>query len=200
MLEKNTDLRMGRLDPSSLKKHVKLWNVAPRWPGSAKAPCEPMELAELVREMYVASGPDTHLVLWMPAERLHNTLFEPADMAGNWRCDGTVISGSDPIHIGYAYSHTRSKVDWGSKLILDERKKRGPSSTKAVKFILDKLTQPGDLVADAFAHASAVLPIWSRRSGLRYIGYTTSKAKHKTICKALAQIELPGIQMELPSK
>lgn len=194
-VDRNVSLFLRRFHISDVPSdNVMLWNVAPKWP-----PRKPMEFAETCEEMVSKSGPLAHLVLWMPCEHLHEPVFEPTTMMDPWLCQGTILSGSDPLHIGYVYSRSHSRVDWGSNLILDERKKRGPNSSRTVEFMLEKLLAPGDTVVDPFAHGSAVLPIWSRRKGLRYIGYTSSAAKHKEIVKALAQIELPGIQMALPT-
>ena len=180
-------------------KTVSLWNIAPVWPGRSKSKVGDSQLAKLVRGVYDLSDETAHMVLWMPSSELHKSMFDPMGMCGPWILHATLFSGSDPLHIGFVYARSRSRVDWGTKLILDERGKRGPSSTKAVKFMLDTLVDNGGLVADPFAHRSAALPVWTRRKGLRYVGFTSSKKSYAAIVWALAQEELPGIQLEVPA-
>jgi len=135
----------------------------------------------------------------MPADELYRTALDPLKIRG-WRCGGVVVSGSDPLHVGYCYSKGTSLVTWNTKLILDERGKRGTSSSKTMKFILDKLTSgPDNVIADPFTHESATLPIWCRRLGRRYTGRVRSKIVCRKVMKALAQVELPGIQLSLPT-
>lgn len=178
------------------KDPVDLWVLAPPWPHSEKSVS--MTLSYLLRCSEI-SNRDAHLVLWMPADELYRTELNPLEIRG-WRCGGVVVSGSDPLHVGYCYSKGTSLVTWNTKLILDERGKRGTSSSKAMKFVLDKLTSgPDNVVADPFTHESAVLPIWCRRLGHRYSGRTRSRITHKKVTKALAQVELPGIQLSLPT-
>ncbi len=176
-----------------------LWNLAPIWPGRDRAKVTEDQLEALMSGAYSRSADRGYLVLWMPAIELHQTIFDPLDQCGPWCPMATILSGSNPLHIGYVYARSRSKVNWETKLIPDERGKRGPSSSKTVKFLLESLGNiPGPIV-DPFAHKSAVLPIWARRKGLHYVGYTASKKSYQDMIKALAQVELPGIQLELPA-
>ena len=198
--EKKTELYRSRFSMEKLaEKHVSIWNIAPVWPGRAKAKLTEGGLEDLMSDTYNRSADRAHLILWMPASELHQTPFDPLDMCGPWLPMATVLSGSDPLHIGYVYARSRSKVNWDTKLILDERGKRGPSSSKTVKFLLERLGDIVGPVVDPFAHRSAVLPIWARRKGFRYVGYTPSKKTYATMVKALAQEELPGIQLEVPA-
>lgn len=184
---------------------VALWNLAPVWPGKEKAELNEWDLNMLIRAIYNRSSEYGHMVLWMPAAALHNSLFDPVSMCGPWTPASTVISGSYPIHIGYVYSRAHAgysagdKSDryWGTKLILDEKGKRGSSSSLAMKFLLQRLRIGKGLIVEPFAHRSATLALWSRRLGHEYVGYTGSKKAYAEITKELAQAELPGIQMEL---
>ena len=180
---------------------VSLWNLAPlSWPGARNSKMNDRDLEALMVEALRHSAKPAHLVLWMPAKELHRTLFDPLTMSGRWSPIGTILSGSDPLHVGYVYSNSRSWVDWATELILDGKGARGPNSTKTIKFMLDELGDHSGVIVDLFAHRSAVLPCWSRRLRHRYVGYTRSKKTFSSIVTALAQVELPGIQLScLPS-
>lgn len=198
--EKGTKLYRARFSMDRLsEKQISIWNVAPIWPGRSKTQMSERQLAALMEEAYNRSSDKAHLILWMPASELHQTPFDPLDMCGPWLPMATLLSGSDPLHIGYLYARSRSKVDWDTRLILDERGKRGPNSSKTVKFLLECLGDIDGAIIDPFAHRSAVLPIWARRMGIRYVGYTASKKGYQMMVKALAQVELPGIQLEIPA-
>ena len=198
--DKKTELHRARFSMDNLEaEHVSIWNLAPVWPGRAKAKLTPDDLTELLNEAYGRSADRAHLVLWMPASELHQTEFDPLGDCGPWLPMATVLSGSHPLHIGFVYSRSRSKVDWDTKLILDQKGARGPSSSKTMKFLLERLGDVVGPIVDPFAHKSAVLPIWARRMGYRYVGYTASKKAYGDIVKALAQVELPGIQLEVPA-
>jgi len=179
--------------------NVSIWNLAPVWPGRTKAKLTDDQLVTLLDDAYSRSADRAHLVLWMPASELHQSLFDPVNMSGPWVLAGTVFSGSDPMHIGFVYARSRSRVDWDTKLILDVKGRRGPSSSKTMKFLLERLGDIAGPIVDPFAHKSAVLPIWARRMGFRYVGYTASRKAYGDIVKALAQVELPGIQLEVPA-
>ncbi len=187
--------RFDKHDPRS----VSLWNFAPIWPGRDKARLSEIQLARLIEEAYYRTANGGHLLLWMPASELHRTPFDPVDMCLAWSPRATIISGSDPVHIGYLYSKGGpSRARWTTKLILDERGNRGPSSSKAVKFVLETLLPNEGSVVDPYAHKSGTLAIWCRRMGISYQGYTASKAGYQEISKRLAQVELPGIQTDIP--
>lgn len=175
---------------------VGLWNIAPVWPGRMAATLTAPELSDLVKAAYYRSSVKSHMVLWMPALELHQTPFSPSEMCDPWAPMATLISGSDPLHIGYVYCHTESRVDWNTRLILDEKGKRGASSSAAIKFILKSLGRTDSPLVDPFAHESAVVPIWARRFGIKYIGYTASKKIYKAVVKELSQAELPFKQSE----
>jgi hypothetical protein len=196
----DTEIRKSRFkfekdDP----KEVGLWNFAPIWPGRDKARLDEIQLARLIQEAYYRTTTGGHLILWMPATELHRTPFDPVEMCLAWSRRATIISGSDPIHIGYVYSKGGpSRARWTTKLILDERGKRGPNSSHAVKFVLETLLPDGGFVVDPYAHKSGILPIWCRRLGISYRGHAASKASYQAISKGLAQVELPGIQIDVP--
>ena len=177
-----------------------LWNIAPAWPGTAKAKMNEADLTRLMCAAYERSAEHAHLVLWMPASMLHRSTFDPLSGNGPWTPVTTIISGSNPVHIGYVYSRSRSASQyWRSKLMLDHRGCRGSSSSTAMKFLLTEFGIEHTFVVEPFAHRSAALAIWSRRLGYDYIGYTRSKKTYREIVKALAQQEIPGIQLQLPA-
>lgn len=196
-----TDRTEARDEDPDLDDKVSLWNLAPpSWPGARGSKMNDRDLEALMAETFRHSAERAHLVLWMPAKELHRTPFDPLTMSGLWSSIGTILSGSDPMHIGFVYANSHSWVKWTTKLILDGKGKRGPNSTKAVKFVIDELGDLSGPIVDLFAHRSAVLPSWSRRLRHRYIGYTRSKKSFSSIVTALAQVELPGIQLScLPS-
>ena len=177
-----------------------LWNIAPPWPGTAKAKLDEAGLTKLMCAAYQHSAERAHLVLWMPASSLHQSAFDPLAHNGPWTSVATIISGSNPVHIGYVYARSRTASQyWGSKLILDSGGSRGSSSSVAMKFLLTQLGIEHTFVVEPFAHRSAALAIWSRRLNYDYIGYTRSKKTYRDIVKALAQQEIPGIQLGLPA-
>jgi len=198
--DRKTELYRSRFSMEKLsEKQVSFWNIAPVWPGRDKAKMTEKELADLLGNAYNRSADRAHLVLWMPASELHISLFDPMGDSGPWLLQATVFSGSHPLHIGFVYSRSRSKVDWETKLILDAKGRRGPSSPLAMKFLLERLGDTVGPIVDPFAHKSSVLPIWARRFSMRYVGYTASKKAYGQMVRALAQVELPGIQLEVPA-
>lgn len=180
-------------------KRAGLWSVAPIWPGRARAKLTAQQLEDFLVEAYHRSSDTAHLVLWMPAAELHRTPFDPLDQAGPWLPMATLLSGAGKMTVGYIYARSRSPIAWDSKVVLDARGLRGPNSSKTVKLLLEALGNIDGPIVDPYAHKSAVLPTWARRRGHQYAGYTASKASYQEISKALAQVELPGIQLELPA-
>jgi len=198
--DRKTKLYRANFSMEKLKaEHVSFWNVAPVWPGRGKAKLTEKDLSALLDEAYSRSADHAHMVLWMPASELHISLFDPMGDAGPWLLQATVLSGSHPLHIGFVYSRSRPKVDWDTKFILDTNGRRGPSSALTMKFLLSRLGDTVGTIVDPFAHKSAALPIWARRFGIRYVGYQASKRSYASMVKTLAQVELPGIQLEVPA-
>jgi hypothetical protein len=199
--EHKTEFRREKFQIENLNcDPVGFWNIAPVWPGRKAATLTGLALSELIRAAYYRSSVKAHMVLWMPAIELHMTPFNPVEMCDPWTPMATLISGSDPIHIGYVYCHTESRVDWNTKLILDEKGKRGASSSFATKFLLRSLGREDSPLVDPFAHESATVPVWARRFGIPYIGYTGSKKVFKAISETLVQTELPFKQSEFQWK
>lgn len=199
--DKKTKLYRKRFSMERLKtKKVSLWNIAPDWPGisTSKSKVDAGYLAILMKESFLRSADHAHLILWMPASELHRTPFDPVTECGDWTPIATIISGSDPIHIGYVYVNSQSWIDWTTQFIHDARGKRGCSSSKTVKFVIEEFGDDRGPIVDVFAHSSALLPVWARRAGHRYIGYTSSKKAYIKIASSLAQVELPDIQLEMP--
>lgn len=191
--------------PDEHKNHsVRLWNMAPIWPGRPRAKLTAKRLNEQITEAYNLTSPTGFMVLWMPAVELHRTPFDPIEMAYHWTAMSTVLSGMRPLHIGYVYCKGFDiTADWGSKLILDNTG-RGPSSSLTMKWLLEKLFTIGNtgvmssgLVVDPYAHRSVQLAKWCRRFNIQYRGYIRSKKGFEAAQEALAQIELPGIQQAL---
>lgn len=178
---------------------IRLWNFAPVWPGREKARINPTELERQLKRAYERAAPQGLLVLWMPATELHRTPFDPLDNCGHWTAVSTIISGFKPIHIGYVYSkgHNRA-ANWGCKLILDTEGHRGPSSSLTVKWMLETLKKgSAGPVIDPYAHKSATLAQWCRRLNIPYWGFIRGGREFMAADKALAQVELPGIQQPL---
>jgi len=205
--EKKTKLYRGRFKVENLTTaNVALWNVAPIWPGTDRAKLRASDLQRLMELSYSWSMNGSHFVLWMPSNVLHESHFDPIGMCAPWSPVSTIISGSDPVHIGYVYLRSgclRAPAPgryWGSKMILAPRGERGSSSSVAMRFLLDRLPVKDGFIVEPFAHRSAALPIWSRRLGYEYIGYAGSKKRYGHMVKALAQVELPGIQLGLPAR
>jgi hypothetical protein len=188
---------------------VSLWNVSPpRWPGEANARMKPEELAILLKRAYDHSQERAHLVLWIPGPELHQTMLSPLDDVDPWMSQGTIFSGDKTgMNIGFVYAKGPTSIYWESKVLLDERGKRGAASSHAMRFILEHLlprvsnpwVYDRHRIVDMFMHRSGQLPLWSRRCGFQYVGYTASKKTFAVVKEKLAQGELPGIQVPLPA-
>ena len=178
---------------------TRLWNFAPVWPGRAKARLGPKGLERQLQRAYEVTESQGVMVLWMPAAELHRTPFDPLDDCGHWTAMSTIISGSKPVYIGYVYSKGYNQAaNWGCKLILDTEGNRGPSSSLAIKWLLETFMEGKEgLVVDPYAHKSATLAQWCRRFNVPYWGCVKGKGGFETAQKALAQVELPGIQQAL---
>lgn len=195
-----------------LAKHsgrkVSLWNISPpRWPGSPGSILDPKLLGRMIKRAYDCTQGNGHLVIWMPHRELHQTEMNLLGDMGGWTVQATVLSGSKRgMNIGYIYSKGPTPIDFDSKVLLDEDLRRGPSSSHAMKFLLDKLVipRPGlqyetQRVVEPFINRSGQMALWSRRSGVKYMGYTTSETTFEAVKEKLAQVELPGIQVRLPA-
>jgi len=198
--------KLEKLVPQGGTK-VSLWNVSPpRWPGTPDAKFRPEEMALLIQRMYDFSQERAHLVLWMPAYELHQTMLQPIDDLGMWCSQATIFSGSNKgMKIGYVFARGPTPIDWENIILPDTR--QGSRSSIAMRFLIQKLLgkQPDAWVYDTrrivepFMSGSAELALWARRSGIHYIGYTGSKKVFERVKEKLAQHELPGIQMRLPA-
>jgi len=178
---------------------IRLWHLAPIWPGRSKARISAKELERQLKRAYEATAPQGLLVLWMPATELHRTPFDPLDMVGRWTAMSSIISGSNPVHIGYVYSKGRNLIaDWGCKLILDTQGRQGSSSSLTMKWLLETLMDGHEgAVADPYAHKSATLAQWCRRLNIPYLGNIRGSRSFEAAQRVLAQVELPGIQQPL---
>ena len=186
-----------------------LWNIAPpRWPESDGASLTTEDLQKLLLRTYKRSQNNAHLVLWMPDRELHQTLINPLEDLDPWTLQSTILSGSaSGMHIGWVFSKGPSPVDWESKVLFDERRSRGAGSSAAMKFVLERIlkkttgawTYDSRRIVEPFIHRSGQMALWSRRVGVKYVGYTTSKRTYAGVKEKLAQVELPGIQVRLPA-
>jgi hypothetical protein len=195
--EKMTKLCLGGFDISSVNG-VALWIISPDWsrwgrPGDASI----AEEWGLTRNAYDRSITGGVMILWLPVSRVHEYPFHP-DECDPWTCCGTIISGSDPLYIGYVYRKGKP-LDWNLRVIRDSRGRRASSSSKTVKFMLEEFVAEGQKVVEPYAHSRAILPIWCRMQAISYLGFTSSPQTYGRIVKELAQVELPGIQLALPS-
>jgi hypothetical protein len=188
----NFDRPLGWID-------IQMWHFAPIWPGRAKARIDPAELERQLSRAYEKTAHQGLLVLWMPASELHRTPFDPLDNCSHWTAMSTIISGSNPVYIGYIYSKGRNQAaNWGCKLILDTEGRKGPSSSLTMKWLLETLMDSEDgFVIDPYAHKSATLAQWCRRLNIPYWGCIRGGKNCEAAKKMLAQVELPGIQQSL---
>lgn len=191
--------RQGGMDAS-------LWNVSfPRWPGSSKSKIGVDKAKKMLKKMYGRSQATSHMVLWMPARELHRSDLDPLEDLDPWLPMATIFSGSlKRLEIGFVYAKGRSTVNWDNIIIPDDRGKCGSASSHAMKFIVERLQikEPYyDMrkIVEPFAHADGQLALWSRLLGVHYVGYTSSKTNFKKVKGKLAQMNLPGIQIELPA-
>ena len=197
-----------RLEKQGAMK-VSLWNVQPpHWPGTAKAKLDMHGLAKMVQRMYDRSQHSAHLVLWQPMSELHESMLHPLDDVGGWMAKATILSGDTRgMHIGWVYSKGATPVDWDSKVIIDQRGCRGAASSCTMKFLVERLLRKDTSVwvydvrrvVEPFMHKSAQLPLWTRRTGVHYVGYTSSKHTFVSVKEKLDQFEIPGIQQMLPA-
>lgn len=195
-------LEHGSFDFDNLPmKRIAMWHFAPRWPDHPKARLSPSGLSSQLERAYRAAVPLGRMVLWMPSSYLHCTSFDPLTMAKPWNCFSTVMSGSDRPVIGYVYSTNADAEGWGNTMIWDAAG-RGPSSSVAMKFILDRLCIDGTqgFVVDPYAHRDAILTTWCRRWNIPYWGRIRGKKNYANAAKVLEQVELPAIQTSLLSK
>ena len=168
-----TKLERGSIDFANLPVQITLWHFAPRWPDHPKASLTPQGLSSQLKKAYMAAVPASHMVLWMPASYLHCTSFDPISMAKPWRCFSTLISGAEKPTIGYVYSTNHAAYGWGNEVLFDARG-RGPTSSLAMKFILER-AHDGGAVVDPYANQSATLATWCRRWNIPYWGYIRGK-------------------------
>lgn len=195
-----------------LAKHsnrsVSLWNISPaRWPGSPGSILAPKSLGKMISSAYDYTRSGGHLVVWMPSRELHRTEVDLLRGMGKWTVQATILSGSDKgMSIGYIYSKGPTPIEFDSEMLLDECDKRGPSSSHAMRFLLDNLVThksglqyEEQIVVEPSISRSGQMALWSRRSEVKYIGYTTSETTFEVVKEKLAQVELPGIQVRLPA-
>lgn len=173
-----------------------LWHFAPRWPGTHPKAYTAQDLQAKIQRAYDLAYKGGHLILWMPSTQLHKTAFNPLSAAAPWKSIGTVISGASPISIGFIYARD-PQSDRGCKLILDTQGHHGPSSSLTMRWLVEQFCVQGGPVCDPYAHRSAQLAQWCRRRGISYQGHIRGKANRESARKILAQIELPGIQIQL---
>ncbi len=172
---------------------AQLWNFSPRFPIPDAAALE-----RVLAKIYENTNEDGYLLFWMPAAQLHRVSFDPVRMVGEWVPIGTLLSGVNPIYVGYAYVRRRRPgLDFGCKLILDVEGRAGVSSSLTAKWVLERFCEHGGPVFDPYAHSSAQLAQWCRRLGIGYRGHIDSKKNREVARKILAQIELPAVQMDI---
>lgn len=172
---------------------VGLWNISLKLSRWGRPVSTPIHSAwNYLGPSYEKTIDGGMLVLWFPAFELVRRAYDPLEM-GPWVPRGVVLSGWGKAEVGYIYSK-----GGGSSLsrMLDTRDGRGVTSSMAMKYLVDMARGK---VVDPYAHACAILPIWCRRSLISYIGWTESAPTYDGIVKKLAQVELPGIQLELPT-
>lgn len=183
---------------------VSLWNISPRrWPGSPGSILDPKGLSRMIKRAYDYSDPNGHLVIWMPLRELHQTEVDLLGDMGGWTVQATILSGSKKgMNIGYIYAKGATPIDFDSEILLDEHR-RGPGSSHAMRFLIDTLVNKAGFesrtVVEPFIHRSGQMALWARRSGVKYVGYTTSEKAFMSVKEKLAQVELPGIQVRLPA-
>lgn len=66
-----------------------------------------------------------------------------------------------------------------------------------VRFLIEMLTKPGDLVADLEVNRHALPAIWCRRLGRSYTGRAAKAGTFDRAMAKLNQVELPATQLEM---
>ncbi len=203
----NRKFSFKRFNKMNMK--VSLWNISPpRWPGSPGSILQPKDINGLLKRSFDYTQSGGHLVLWLPLRELHQTEVDLLGDTGGWMAQANIVSGDKSgMNIGYVYSKGPSLLDFDSKVLLDERGRRGPGSSHAMRFLLDDILESPRRglqyetrrVVEPFMHKSSQMALWTRRRGIRYVGYTSSVKTFDAAKEKLAQVELPGIQMALPA-
>ena len=180
-------------NPKSFNGGVRLWWLSPSF----------RDLRYIDRELHVnmfyASKSNAYAVLWLKPTWFGNSRFTWPEFK-RWIPHSSLVSGSgENICIGIILSNqlVKDKRLWGdNKNIWSVQ--GGSKSSETCKWLLDRLMPDGEgIVVDPYAQ-SADLASWCKRLNVEYRGYTENQELRDKIEKALAQLELPGIQEVLP--
>jgi len=98
------------------------------------------------------------------------------------------------VKLGYVFSESANPVK--RKVFHDHHS--GTRSSACVRYLIEKLTNPGDGVIDMQANKMALPAMWCRRLGRQYVGCALSQEELSVMRAKLSQIELPATQMEIP--
>jgi hypothetical protein len=199
----SVEIRRGSLVKSEIPHAVNLWNIAPRWPGSAKSKLTNTGLSNLLEFAFENTVRAGFLILWMPVSQLHRSEWAIWEDARPWRPVSSIVSGIGySLKIGILYSkdakYAMEHSAWGYHCIHDLNKRSGPTSSQAVKWLLDRLfPRGGGTVVDPYANSKAIFATYCRRYQIDYLGYIKSKKGYQAAQKVLAQVEFPAVQTEL---
>ena len=179
---------------SEVKGPIRLWWLAPPKMNHLR------EVCELLDESYIdRSEQEAYAILWLRPSWLGSPQFRYPDRV-QWIPRSTIISGaSNKVYIGILFSRHYDDEDkrvWnGLRSIWSPI--GGSRSSETCKVVLSRVCQPSGVVCDPYA-TSHILATWARRLNIGYLGYTQYQGVRSKIEKELAQVDLPGIQEELP--
>ena len=170
---------------------IRLWWLAPLFK-DLKQCCR-----QLDGEFAVLSDIKAYAIIWMKPAWLGSRLFKQPEL-DKWMPRTVILSGAgNDVSLGVILT---KHVDEEDPFLWRRFKniwslKSGSKSSATCKWILTRLKEGA--VCDPYAR-DPTLATWCRRLNIGYHGYTKNKAIRRQIETALAQTELPGIQVDLP--
>jgi len=176
-----------------LPKEVDLWSLTPNF--ATKTFKDKDRFAAYADSLAERSSADANLVVWINVDRFGEMGFWYPSF-DQWIRHGFIVSGSgDRTVMGVVFANSIENR-WGTKVLWSPV--GGIRSSQTCRWVLKKAFRKTEgLVCDPYAK-SPDLAVWCRRFNLGYRGYTRNQAVRARIEKELAQMEIPGIQEELP--
>lgn len=206
------DLRVGRMDLSAFPAAIDMVVADPPWPyenaggkqnGGAEHQYGVMRIDQIVHDLdrlFDSAAPDSYMAVWctwpkivefcssagaMRWRHLTGAAWNKNDRPGTgWHMSGD----SEPMLLfakGSPKPRIRLSNGWSTKRYGHSVKPR-----VALEELVLLGTDPGGLVADPYAGASASLALTCRRLGRHYVGWELSTRRHAEAREHLAQGEL----------
>lgn len=170
---------------------IRLWWVTPLFKNLKKI-CRNLD-----DSLFYLSDDESYILIWLRPSWFGIKDFSWPQLT-KWIPRASLVSGSGKnIQIGVMLSRHFSEKD---KFVWNENKTiwsidSGSKSSETCKWILGRIAD--GVVVDPYAQSQHVAS-WCRRYNLGYRGYADNQEVRTNIEKELAQVEIPGIQEELP--